>query len=57
MALGCFENKEEDAQTGFNFEASKYNWAKEREEKKEEEKVNQNKDDEDSSSFLRMIMD
>ncbi|MDO8549243.1 MAG: hypothetical protein Q7S39_03695, partial [Ignavibacteria bacterium] len=50
---------DDDTQTGFSFESSRYNWAKEKSEKKEEEeKVNQNKDDdEDSSSFLRMIMD
>lgn len=53
------ENKEEDPQPGFNFEASRYNWAKERAQKKEEEeKVGEKRDDdEDSSSFLRMIMD
>lgn len=54
------ENREDDPQTGFNFESSRYNWAKEKAEKKEEEeeKVNQDKDDdEDSSSFLKMIMD
>ena len=53
-------SKEDDPQTGFSFESSRYNWAKEKAEKKEEEeKVNQDKDDddEDSSSFLRMIMD
>ncbi|OGU70567.1 MAG: cell division protein FtsZ [Ignavibacteria bacterium RBG_16_34_14] len=50
---------DDDPQTGFTFESSRYNWAKEKSEKKEEEeKVKQNKDDdEDSSSFLRMIMD
>ena len=54
------ESKEEDPQAGFNFESSRYNWAKEKAEKKEEEekeKTNQDRDDEDSSSFLRMIMD
>jgi cell division protein FtsZ len=52
-------NKEDDPQTGFSFEPSRYNWIKDKNEKKEEEeKVNQDKDDdEDSSSFLRMIMD
>ncbi len=52
-------SKEDDPQTGFSFESSRYNWAKEKAEKKEEEKVTQDKgdDDEDSSSFLRMIMD
>jgi cell division protein FtsZ len=52
------ESKEDDLQPGFNFESSRYNWAKERAQKKEEEeKVNEKHDDEDSSSFLRMIMD
>ncbi len=53
------KEEDEDPQTGFTFESSRYNWAKEKAEKKEEEeKVNQSKDDdEDSSSFLRMIMD
>jgi len=53
------KDDDDDPQTGFTFESSRYNWAKEKSEKKEEEeKVNQNKDDdEDSSSFLRMIMD
>ena len=46
--------KEEDApQTGFNFESSRYNWARDKENKKEEAKSSE----EDSSSFLRMIMD
>jgi cell division protein FtsZ len=52
---------DDDPQTGFTFESSRYNWAKESakagDKKEEQEKVNQNKDDEDSSSFLRMIMD
>jgi cell division protein FtsZ len=53
------ESSMDDPQPGFNFEASRYNWAKERAQKKEEEeKVNEKRDDdEDSSSFLRMIMD
>jgi cell division protein FtsZ len=47
-------DKEEEApQTGFNFESSRYNWARDKGNKKEEEKS----DTEDSSSFLRMIMD
>lgn len=52
-------NNEEDPQTGFNFESVKYSWGKDKTEKKDEvEKANLNKDDdEDSSSFLRMIMD
>lgn len=44
---------DEDKQTpsGFSIESSRYSWAKERAEKKDDS------DDEDSSSFLRMIMD
>jgi len=49
---------DDDPQTGFTFENSRYSFSKEKAERKEEEKVNQDKDDdEDSSSFLRMIMD
>ncbi len=44
----------ETPQSGFNFDASRYNWAKEKTNKVNAE---DNKDDEDSSSFLRMIMD
>jgi len=47
------QEKEDNTQSGFNFETSRYNWAKEKAKKKEEEP----KEDEDSSSFLRMIMD
>jgi cell division protein FtsZ len=47
------EKEEETANTGFNFESSKYNWARDKENKKEEVKP----EAEDSSSFLRMIMD
>jgi len=47
------EKKDETENTGFNFETSRYNWAKEKAKKKEEE----SSEDEDSSSFLRMIMD
>lgn len=51
------ENEEETpAESGFKFESSRYNWAKDKAEKKKEEEVNSD-DDEDSSSFLRMIMD
>jgi cell division protein FtsZ len=47
-------DKEEEApQTGFNFESSRYNWARDKEHKKEEAA----NESEDSSSFLRMIMD
>jgi cell division protein FtsZ len=47
-------DKEEEApQTGFNFESSRYNWARDKGNKKEEP----NSKEEDSSSFLRMIMD
>ena len=51
------EDKPEDKatpQSGFNFDASRYNWAKEKTNKVNAEN---NNDDEDSSSFLRMIMD
>lgn len=48
------EKKEETANSGFNFETSRYNWAKEKAKKKEEEEKSES---EDSSSFLRMIMD
>ncbi len=51
------EDKTEDTknpQSGFNFEASRYNWAKEKTNKINAEGDN---DDEESSSFLRMIMD
>jgi cell division protein FtsZ len=47
------EDKEENTNSGFNFETSRYNWAKEKAKKKEEQPA----EDEDSSSFLRMIMD
>jgi cell division protein FtsZ len=47
------KEKDEEASGGFNFETSRYNWAKEKAKKKEEEPA----EDEDSSSFLRMIMD
>ena len=47
------EKEEEAPQTGFNFEGSRYNWARDKENKKEEAKSSE----EDSSSFLRMIMD
>jgi cell division protein FtsZ len=51
------EDKTEDTknpQSGFNFDASRYNWAKEKTNKVNAEGDN---DDEESSSFLRMIMD
>jgi cell division protein FtsZ len=46
------DDKEDDENTpsGFTVESSRYSWAKEKAEKK-------NDNDEDSSSFLRMIMD
>lgn len=47
------KEKEENPNTGFNFETSRYNWAKEKAKNQEEESSK----DEDSSSFLRMIMD
>jgi cell division protein FtsZ len=47
-------DKEEPAPTsGFNFESSRYSWARDKGNKKEEN----NNEEEDSSSFLRMIMD
>jgi len=52
------ENKEETLpESGFKFESSRYNWAKDKAEKKKEEEEVNSDDDEDSSSFLRMIMD
>ena len=52
------ENSEEDelADSSLAAEASRYSWAKQRMEKKEPEQKSDNDDDE-SSSFLRMIMD
>jgi cell division protein FtsZ len=52
------KNKKEEnpPQSGFNFESSRYNWAKDKKKREEEEPVSRN-NDEDSSSFLRMIMD
>lgn len=50
------EAKEEEApKSGFEFDASRYSWSKEKAKKKEEKEKDD--DDEDSSSFLRMIMD
>lgn len=46
------EEKEKNDQTGFSVDASRYSWAKEK-----AEKHNDSKDDDESSSFLRMIMD
>ena len=49
------EEKDEDIpESGFRFDNSRYNWAKDKAQKRNEE---ENNDDEDSSSFLRMIMD
>jgi cell division protein FtsZ len=45
---------EETPKSGFEFDASRYSWTKEKAKKKEEK---DNDDNEDSSSFLRMIMD
>lgn len=44
------EEDKDNTPSGFSVESSRYSWAKEKAEKK-------NDDDEDSSSFLRMIMD
>lgn len=49
--------EEETPASGFNFESSRYNWAKDKTKKNEEVNQGSNNDDEDSSSFLRMIMD
>jgi cell division protein FtsZ len=46
------DDEEEDTPSGFTVESSRYSWAKEKAEKKDKPD-----DDEDSSSFLRMIMD
>ena len=48
-------NEDELPKSGFKFDESRYNFNKERKEKANVEK--DDKDDEDSSSFLRMIMD
>ena len=45
------DEDDQNTPSGFTVESSRYSWAKERAEKKD------NSDDEDSSSFLRMIMD
>lgn len=50
------DKKEENPQSGFNFNSSRYNWAKDKPKKNEEEEK-ASRGDEDSSSFLRMIMD
>jgi len=47
--------EEETPQSGFNFNASRFNWAKEKPQNNKEEEEKNN--DDDSSSFLRMIMD
>jgi cell division protein FtsZ len=47
------KEEEETPKSGFNFESSRYSWARDKESKKEEV----NSEEEDSSSFLRMIMD
>ena len=46
------DDEEEDTPSGFTVESSRYSWAKEKAEKRDKPD-----DDEDSSSFLRMIMD
>jgi cell division protein FtsZ len=48
-------NEDELPKSGFKFDDARYNWNKDRKEKANVEK--DDKDDEDSSSFLRMIMD
>ncbi|MHB1686580.1 MAG: cell division protein FtsZ [Ignavibacteriaceae bacterium] len=48
------DKDDETPKSGFNFDASRYNWAKDKTNKINSENKD---DDEDSSSFLRMIMD
>jgi cell division protein FtsZ len=49
------KNEEKDVpKSGFNFDSSRYNWAKDKANKVNAEN---DKEDDDSSSFLRMIMD
>ena len=49
------EKEPETPRSGFNFDASRYNWAKEK--AKQKEPTEGGNDEEDTSSFLRMIMD
>ncbi len=54
------EDKKDDKptpQSGFKFDASRYNWAKEKTSNINAKDNKNNDDEEDSSSFLRMIMD
>lgn len=46
------DDEEKNTPSGFNVDASRYSWAKEKAEQK-----NNDSDDDESSSFLRMIMD
>ncbi|MBK9285098.1 MAG: hypothetical protein IPM51_12395 [Sphingobacteriaceae bacterium] len=49
------ENEEENVDGGFIFNSNKLSWPKDKSQKEvEQQKAN---DEEDSSSFLRMIMD
>ena len=49
------DNEEENVNSGFIFNSNKLNWSKDKSQKEvEQQKAN---DEEDSSSFLRMIMD
>jgi hypothetical protein len=45
------DDEEKNTPSGFNVDASRYSWAKEKAEQKNDS------DDDESSSFLRMIMD
>jgi len=47
------DDEENNISSGFNVDASRYSWGKE----KAEQKNSSNDDDDESSSFLRMIMD
>ncbi len=49
-------DEEETPKSGFKFDASRYNWAKDKAQKKNDDEKKKQEDD-DSSSFLRMIMD
>jgi cell division protein FtsZ len=51
------EEEEKAHKSGYEFDASRYSWTKEKAQKKDDNDEDDDDDDEDSSSFLRMIMD
>ena len=51
------DEEETPAESGFKYEASRYNWVKDKAEKKKQKEEVNSDDEEDSSSFLKMIMD